>query len=64
MYYLVPFSYPENKKIQITQNKWIWFSIKLNSKNHIGTKEFEQINWLSTKERVEQWVAKKVFKYW
>lgn len=54
MYSLVPFSYPENKKIQITQNKCIRFSIKLSSKNHIGTKEFEQINWLSTKERVEQ----------
>ena len=30
----------------------------------MGAKEFKEINWLPTKERVEICVATKVFKYW
>ena len=52
------------KKIQVTQNKFIRFYLKLNSRHHLGAKEFKEINWLQTKERVEQRVATNVFKYW
>ena len=51
-------------KLQVTQNKCILFCLKLNSRQHIGTKEFKKINWLPTKERVEQRIATKVFNYW
>ena len=51
------------KKIQVTQNKCICFCLKLNSRHHIGAKEFKEINWLPTKERVEQRVATNIFKY-
>ena len=51
------------KKIQVTQNKCIRFCLKLNSRHHIGAKEFQEINWLPTKERVEQRVATNVLKY-
>ena len=30
----------------------------------MGAKEFKGINWLPTKERVEQRVTTNVFKYW
>ena len=51
-------------KQQITQNKCIRFCLKLNSRQHIGAKEFKEINWLPTKKRVEQRIATEVFKYW
>ena len=51
------------KKIKFTQNKCILFCLKFNSRYHIGAKEFKDINWLLTKERVEQRVATNVFKY-
>ena len=51
-------------KLQVAQNKCIRFCLKLNSRQHIGTKEFEKINWLPTKERAEQRIATKVFNYW
>ena len=51
-------------KLQVTQNKYIHFCLKLNSRQHIGAKEFKKINWLPTKERVEQRIAIKVFNYW
>ena len=52
------------KKIQVTQNKCICFYIKLNSTHHMGAKEFKQINWSPTKEKVEQRVHANIFKYW
>ena len=30
----------------------------------MGAKEFKQINWLLTKENVEQHVVTNIFKYW
>ena len=33
------------------------FCLKLNSRQHVAAKEFKEVNWLSTKERVEQCVA-------
>ena len=49
-------------KLQVTQNKCIRFCLKLNSRLHIGAKEFKKINWIPTKERVEQRIATRVFK--
>ena len=51
-------------KLQVSQNKCIRFCLKLNSGQHIGAKEFKEINWLPTKERAEQRIATKVFNYW
>ena len=49
--------------MQVTQNKRIQFYVKHNSKHHVGAKEFKEINWLPTEERVEQRIATKVVKY-
>ena len=51
------------KKIQVIHNKCIRFCLKLNPRHHIGTKEFKEMNWVPTKEIVEQRVATNVFKY-
>ena len=51
------------KKIQVTQNKYIRFCLKLKSRHHIGAKEFKEIVWLPTKERVQQRIVINVFKY-
>ena len=51
-------------KLEFTQNKYILFCLKLNSRQHIGAKEFKDINRLPTKERVEQAIAAKFSKYW
>ena len=51
-------------KLQVTQNKCICFYLKLNSRQHIGYKEFKKINWLPTKERVKQRIAAKAFNNW
>ena len=51
------------KKTQVTQNKYIHFCFKLNSRLRIRAKEVQEINWLPTKERVDQHVATNVFKY-
>ena len=44
------FSKKMRKKIQVTQNKFIRFCLKLNSRQHKGAKEFKEIIWLPTKE--------------
>ena len=51
-------------KLQVTQNKYIRFCLKHSLRQHIGTKEFKKMNWLPIKDRVEQRVSTKVFKYW
>ena len=51
-------------KLQVTKNKCIPFCLKLNSRQHIGAKEFKKINLLPIKERVEKCIATKVFSYW
>ena len=51
-------------KIQTTQNKCIRFYLNLNPRQHIGINEFREINWLPTKNRVEQRIATNIFKYW
>ena len=47
--------------MQVAQNKCIRFCLKLNSRHHIGVKEFKEITWVPTKERVAQRIAKKKF---
>ena len=47
--------------MQVAQNKCIRFCLKLNSRHHIGVKEFKEITWIPTKERVAQRIAKKSF---
>ena len=51
------------KKIQTAQNKCIRFCLGLESRTHIGSKEFEKINWLPTKERYEQMVSVNIYKF-
>ena len=51
------------KIFQVCQNKCIWFSLKLNNRDHVGVKEFREINWLPTKKRSEQWVCPNIFKF-
>ena len=62
MYFVYPLiNQKMRNKLQVNQNKCIRFSLKLTSRHHIGAKEFKEINWLQTKERV---VTINVFKYW
>ena len=39
------------------------YCLKLNSRHHMGIKEFKDLNWLPAKERVEQRVAIKILKW-
>ena len=55
-----PFS---SLKTQVTESRCICFCLKLNSRHYIEAKEFKEVNWLPTKERVEKPVATNVFKY-
>ena len=50
-------------KIQIMQNKCIRFCLQLNQRNHIGLKEFKEINWLNTSDRFTQCICSQVFKF-
>ena len=45
------------------QNKCIKFCLKLNNRDHVGVKEFREINWLPTKERFEQCVCTNILKF-
>ena len=51
------------KKIQIAQNKCIWFCLKLDKRHHISSKEFESINWLPVNKRVHQCINAITFKF-
>ena len=37
--------------------------LKLNSRDHVGVKEFREINWIPSKERLEQCVCANIFKF-
>ena len=43
-----------SKKIQAAQNKCIRFYLNLKNTAHIGATEFKAINWLPTKNRMDQ----------
>ena len=50
------------KKIQVAQNKSIWFCLKLDKRHHIYSKEFESIKWLPVNKRVHQCINAITFK--
>ena len=50
-------------KLLVTHDKCIRFYLKLNSRQHMGAKEFKETKWLPLKERAKQRVAKKYFRY-
>ena len=50
-------------KLQILQNKCIRFCLNLNSRAHIGQKEFEKINWLPINDRFKQVISSMSFKF-
>ena len=57
-------SKPEQKiKLQTIRNKCIRFCLQLDSRSHIGIKEFEQINWLPVSERFNQCICSNAFKF-
>ena len=45
------------KKLQTLQNKCISFCSNLNNRDHIGSTEFEKINWLPINDRFEQCIS-------
>ena len=49
-------------KIQITQNKCIRYCLQLDKMTHISKNEFETLNWLSVKDRLNQSINSIVFK--
>ena len=50
-------------KIQITQNKCIWYCLQLGKRTHISKNEFETLNWLPVKGRFHQSINSIVFKH-
>ena len=51
------------KKLQTAQNKCIRFCLLLGNRQHIGFKEFEEINWLNINDRFEQCLSVSAFKF-
>ena len=52
-----------SKKIQAAQSKCIRFNLNLKNTAHIGVTEFKAINWLPTKNRMDQCVCVNVMKF-
>ena len=52
-----------SKKIQTAQNKCIRFFLNLKNTAHIGITEFKAINWLPTKNRIDQCVCVNIMKF-
>ena len=50
-------------KIQITQNKFIWYYLQLDKITQISKNKFETLNWLPVKDRFNQSINSIVFKY-
>ena len=50
-------------KLQAIQNKCIRFCLQLDSRRHIGIKEFEQLNWFPVFERFNQCICSNAFKF-
>ena len=50
-------------KLHTIQNKCIRFCLQLDSRSHIGIKEFEQIIWLPVSERFDQCICSNAFKF-
>ena len=52
-----------NKKIQIAQNKCVWFCLKSDKRHPISSREFESINWLPVRKRMHQCINATTFKF-
>ena len=50
-------------KMQILQNKCTSFYLNLNNRARVGQNEFEKINWLPIKDRLEQIISSVSFKF-
>ena len=50
-------------KLQVTQNKYIRFCLKLQSREHISTEHFRKLNWLPINQRFQQCITSIVFKF-
>ena len=57
------FTQKMKNKIQIMQNKCIWYCLQLDKMTHISKNEFETLNWLPVKDRFNQSINSIVFKY-
>ena len=51
------------KKIQISQNKFIWFCLNPDKRHHIFSKKFVSINWLPDNKKVHQCINAITFKF-
>jgi hypothetical protein len=51
------------KKLQVCQNKCIRFCLQKGNRSHIGSKEFEEINWMPVQDRFNQCVASQIYKF-
>ena len=51
------------KRLQTIQNKFIRFSLQLDSRIDIGIKESGKINWLPVSERFDQYLCSNAFKF-
>ena len=49
-------------KLETMQSKCIRYCLQLDSRNHIGIKEFEQINWLPVSKRFNRCISSNAFK--
>ena len=59
-----PNLYEKPKNImQIAQNKFIQFCLKVYKRHHISSKESESINWLPVYKRVHQFINVITFKF-
>ena len=50
-------------KVQIAQNKCIWYCLQRDKMTHIFRNEFETLDWLPVKDRFNQFINSIVFKY-
>ena len=51
------------KKLQIMQNKCVRFCLRLHNRSHIGSEEFQKINWLPVEERFRQCAITQTYKF-
>ena len=49
-------------KLQVTQNKYITFYLKLKCREHISNEHFQKLKWLPVNQRFKQYVTSTVFK--
>ena len=52
-----------SKKMQSAQNKCIRFFLNLKNTAHVGATEFKAINWLPTKNRIDQLTCVTIMKF-